>query len=115
MLFRSGIEPTFESKPRKWGVRLNGTPLVSHVKKGADEVTFYLETRVSKTMPPIYYLDDWAIDDPMTLAAIKSYMPDHNSNAEWQGLLESDEIIIRDFALSSIKSISIDGEVLEVV
>jgi hypothetical protein len=103
------IEP-FIPKERKWGVRINGTPLVVHVKKGESGPTFYMECRVLSTYhEPEYYLDGRFVDMIPLRDEILSFITPKGSNAEWQGVTQ--EIIIRDYALNSIREVKMDKEV----
>lgn len=107
---KEGIEPTFEPKPRKWGVRLNGTPLIVHVRAGDTEPTFYMECRVlSVNHEPQYYLDGRFVDMLPLRDAILSYIAAPSSNAAWQGV--TDEVVVRDYALNSILQVKMDKEV----
>ena len=102
------IEP-FTPKPRKWGVRINGTPLVVHVKKGDDKPRYYMECRVLQTNhEPQYYLDGKFVDSIPLRDQILSFISKPSSNAAWQGVTE--EVIIRDFALESIVQVKMDKE-----
>lgn len=103
------IEP-FTPKPRKWGVRINGTPLVIHVKKGEDKPRYYMECRVlSVNHEPEYYLDGRFVDSIPLRDQILSFISAPSSNAAWQGV--TDEIILRDYALDSIVQVKMDKEV----
>ena len=99
---KEGVEPDFTPAPRKWGVRINGTPLVEH--KGQ----YYLEVRWLRTMSSFLTLDREEVKDEETLADIKSFIPTKSSNAEHQGL--EDEIILRDYKLESIRALIYGGE-----
>lgn len=102
------IEP-FTPKPRKWGVRINGTPLVIHVKKGEDKPRYYMECRVLQTNhEPQYYLDGRFVDSIPLRDQILSFISPKSSNAAWQGV--ADEIILRDYALDSIVQVKMDKE-----
>lgn len=102
------IEP-FTPKPRKWGVRINGTPLVIHVKKGEDSPRYYMECRVLQTNhEPEYYLDGVFVDSIPLRDQILSFISPKSSNAAWQGV--TDEIILRDYALDSIVQVKMDKE-----
>lgn len=102
------IEP-FTPKPRKWGVRINGTPLVIHVKKGEDKPRYYMECRVLQTNhEPEYYLDGVFVDNIPLRDQILSFISAPSSNAAWQGV--TDEIILRDYALDSIVQVKMDKE-----
>jgi hypothetical protein len=111
-LMMEGSEPTFAAQAPKWGTRIPGTPLISHVKKGSDITSFYLMTRVLRSSPADYFLDGVFVDSIPMLAAIMGDMPARYSNAKHQGIEK--EVIIRTFKLDSIRAITMDGETLVV-
>jgi hypothetical protein len=43
-----------EIHPRKWGVRLDGTPYVVHMKKGETELRIYLEMNVFRCISTVF-------------------------------------------------------------
>ena len=81
-----------------------------HCKKGETETNAYLMTRVLKSSPSEYYLDNKIVDDVPTLDAIRGDMNKSYSNKKHQGV--ENEVIIRTFRLSSIKAITMDGKTL---
>lgn len=96
---KEGNEEEFVAKPRKWGQRIHGTPLVEH--KGQ----YYMETRFLNTPhSPTFFLDGKEIDKSL----IAEWLKDSGSNAEHQGLEK--EIIIRDYKLGNIKEAKLLGE-----
>lgn len=96
-LEREGEEPDFIAEPRKWGVRLTGTPLVKH------KDSYYLETKVEKSHAE-YFMDGKEIDKE----EIKPYLRDTSSITE-------KPLYIRDYSIDSIKSIRINGESYNVI
>ena len=100
-LTKEGKEADFEAKPRKWGERLTGTPLVFH----KDE--YYLEARFLNNEPKVeYFLDN---TESVDKEVFESFLPPKNNSSikEHQGLEE--EIIIRDFKVRNIREITLDG------
>jgi len=99
-LAREDKTAEFVAKPRKWGTRLNGTPLVEH--KG----NFYLEMKVERSLGYRYEdLQGNPLDDA-TMAQVKAFMP-IKAKPQTQGT--DKEIILRDYRLSSILSITYKG------
>jgi len=97
---KEGNTPDFVSSPRKWGNRIPKTPLVEHKGK------LYLECRfLSLVGTPKYMVDDMTFIDESALA---NWLVKKKSNAGHQGV--TNEIILRDFSLSSILEIHIDNE-----
>lgn len=109
-LMAEGKEPEFVPKELSWGVRIPGTPLLQHRKKGESEVSTYLMTRVLKSSPSSFFLDGKHIDDLPTLDLVLGHMRQPYSNKAHQGV--DKEIIIRTFKLDSIRAITLDGETL---
>lgn len=97
-------EAAFVPHARKWGERIQGTCLIQH--KGQ----VYLEAKPNgKPSASEYFCDGQSIDK----SEIALYLPKVNSNAEHQGVEK--EIIIRDFKLSSISAIKLQGEQYEII
>jgi len=99
-LLKEGKEPEFVAKPRKWGEKLPGTPLIFH--KGE----YYLEARFLNNDPKVEYLVDGIVTEK---AVLETYLPVKNTESikEHQGLNE--EIIIRDFKVQNIREITVGG------
>lgn len=97
-------EATFVPHARKWGERIQGTCLIQH--KGQ----VYLEAKPNGKPSASEYLFD---GEPIEKAKIALYLPKENSNADHQGVEK--EIIIRDFKLSSIAEIKLQGEQYEII
>jgi hypothetical protein len=109
------VQPAdFKSAGRAWGVRLRGTPFVTHKSKQ------YVEVRVLKT-----------IDDPRYFAAdgteipadqVKPFLPKRKEGERQQraGVPADDVVICRDYGLTDlpdgwgIRKLSINGEVYDV-
>ena len=88
---------TFELKPRTWGVRIDGTPLVEH--KGQH----YLEVIFLKAGETSYRLDH----KPVQKSAIQG-LPERKDGG--QGGLEN-LVIIRSYKLDSLVRVTLDKEV----
>ena len=107
-LSREGKTPDAEAKPRKWGQRIKGTPLVEHTNK-AGEYRLYLEAKC-ESVNSVKYVDGEgnAIDK----ADIAEWLQERSAKSSTQANVEN-EIILRDYALDSIEWIAIDGHKLE--
>jgi hypothetical protein len=99
---REGKESNFEAEPRKWGVRINGTPIVEHKGKK------YLEVKVERYLDSEYYHGKTKlnVDD------IKPYMYAKKKPAN-QGLEKV--VQVRDFNIDNIKSVKYAGDLYEVI
>ena len=111
----------FESEPRKWGVRLheeNGSkkrmlPLVGHPWHkstiNADELrqmppeALYLELRVGESLGHHYTLGERVVTDE----EVQPYLPVRNEGARQQ---VENPVILRDYKLVNILSITMNGE-----
>jgi hypothetical protein len=106
-----GLDHDFIAQAPKWGTRIPGTPLISHIKKGSDITSFYLMTRVLRSSPASYYLDGNQILDAPLLDEVLGHTKATYSNKS-QGTEK--EICIRTFKLDSIRAITLDSETLVV-
>lgn len=97
-LTKEGKEADFVPQPRKWGVHVPGTPLVLH--KNA----YYLEARFLNNEPKTEYLLD---GQPVDKAIFETYLPG-KKEVKSQGT--DKEIIIRDFKIESMRSITFGGK-----
>jgi len=96
-----GKSTTFEVKPRVWGVRIEGTPLIEHNGR------FYLEVIFLKSGDTSYMLDDQPIKkDLINGLPVKK--------ASGQGGL-NDQVIIRSFKIESLSRITINKETYLIV
>lgn len=96
LLEKQGQTADFEAQPRKWGDRVKGTPLVQY--KG----DFYLECKVEKSLSHTYHRPDGtALSD----TEINPYRP---AKKDHQG--PKDAVMLRDYKLTSIVGINIDGK-----
>lgn len=89
---RESLEVDFEAKPRQWGKRIKGTPLVEHKDK------YYLEVKVQGAESD-YFQDNNRVD----VDKIKPWM--YNSKSR-QGVEK--EVIVRDYSLDNISRIKIN-------
>ena len=85
---------TFELKPRTWGVRVEGTPIVEHKGENYLEVIFLKSGKVS------YTLDHKPVDKSEIIG-----IPDKTEGT--QGGLE-DKVIIRTYKIGSIVRLTLD-------
>lgn len=99
---REGETADFEAAPRQWGERIPGTFLVKH-----ESGKLYLETKVEKSLGCEYFAADGSRIDA---AKIAPYLPSKGGNR--QGVEK--EVLVRDYALDSIRAISLKGEDLVV-
>ena len=98
---REGSETDFEAVERKWGRRINGTPVIEHKNK------YYLEVKVERTLDTEYKLGD----DIVSYENLKPYFYARSVNQ--QGV--ENEIKVRDFSLDSLKGLKYNGELFEIV
>jgi hypothetical protein len=104
---REGKEPDFIPTPRKWGTRLTDSPFVSHVLKTTGEHKLYLEVRILRSIEHVYYQPSKKriIDDEI----VKPYLKDKSESNKLHQDLEK-EIILRDYHVKNIITITIDGQ-----
>ena len=105
---REGKQIDFDVKPRKWGTRIKGTPLVEHTKKDGS-YHLYLEAKVEKVNSTKYVLADGT---EIAKDEFAEYMTPPSAPSTTQDGLDK-EIILRDYALENIVSFKGDG--LEIV
>ena len=99
-LAREGQQADFVAKPRKWGRHIEGTPLVEH--KGNS----YVELKVEKSLG---YRFEHFNGTPFTDAETAAWLASHpiKSRPTTQGTEK--EIILRDYKVDSIISITYRG------
>jgi hypothetical protein len=95
---KEGVEPDFEALPRKWGTRIPKTSLVEH--KGE----LYLETKINRVIDTKYILDGQEVQ----YGDIEQYLRAKPQSSGRQGV--NNEIILRDYKLSSIVAITMFGQ-----
>lgn len=91
---REGKENNFEPLPRKWGQKIQGTPLI------VNKDQYYLELKVEKSDSE-YIMNG----KPVDYESIKPYTYSSKSRQDLDK-----EVILRDYNLSSIRKISLQGE-----
>lgn len=94
---REGVEGDFVSHPRAWGVRMPRTPFVQH------NDTLYLELKVQKSVDEPSYVN--AAGETVNINLIREHLPASSSSSR-QGVEK--EIILRDYKMESITSITMD-------
>lgn len=95
---REGKATDFESHPRQWGTRLDGTPFVAH------NGLLYLELKIEKSVDEPSYVD---VDgNEIALANIQPHLPQRSSSSRQE---VDKEIILRDYKMDSITSITFNG------
>lgn len=97
----------FEPAPRKWGTRIKRTdgtvtPLVEH--KGQ----YYLEMKVERSLG-YEYRKDGAVIDPKV---VEAFLPERKEGARQE---VDNPVILRDYSIDSIRQITLDGIVYEIV
>lgn len=98
-LEQEGIDPdNFTLSPRKWGTRLPNVPMVVH-----DNGSEYLEVIFKKSGEVEYYVGG------VLTPADQINLPTR-SEAVQGGLSDDNKVILRTYALESIKSITIEGD-----
>lgn len=95
---REGKVADFEAAPRQWGERIPGTFLVRH-----DSGKLYAEVKVEKSLGTEYFD---ASGNRLLPDMVKPYLPSNGGSR--QGVEK--EVPVRDYALDSIRAISIKGE-----
>ena len=94
---REGAEADFEAAPRQWGVKV--TPmLVEHKGKT------YLETKVERSLGYVF-LD--ANGRELSADQVAPFLPARSGSNRQE---TEKEILVRDYALESIRSLSMGGE-----
>ena len=99
---REGKEADFAAQPRKWGARIEGTPLVEH--KGQ----IYLEAKQERVLETHYFLENGSVDAEV----IEPYLTP-KSLCGRQGVDE--EVVLIDVKLENISAITMFGEVYDVI
>lgn len=105
---REGNDEQFEAEPRAWGVRIQRadgtlTPIVEHKGK------YYIEAKVERSLGYEYMWNG----EPIEEERIREFLPKRSPSSGRQEVERP--VIIRDYSVDSIKSITFDGEELQVV
>lgn len=98
-LAKEDKESDFESKPRKWGEKIAGTPLVKHKDK------FYLEMKAQNGQSD-YFNDQGRVSK-------EDIKPWEYAKSSRQGL--ENEVIIRDFSIDNISRVKINKEEYNII
>jgi hypothetical protein len=101
---REGGEADFEAAPRQWGERIKGTSLVRH-----ESGKLYLETKVERSLGCEYFAADGS---RIEAEAIAPYLPSKGGSGRQE---VEKPVLVRDYALDSIKGVTIKGEDFVVV
>lgn len=87
----------FEARDRQWGERIAGTVLVMHKDR------LYLETKVEKSLSHQYFTES---GKPLSDADVAPFLPSRGKSRQ----NVAREIIVRDYALDSIRVIVTGGK-----
>jgi len=101
---REGVE-ALPVQERTWGERIENTPLVFYKGK------FYLETKPEKVLEDVTYLAD---GKEVAKESIERFLPKKKKGTSTQANLKK-KILVRDYAISSIKKMTHNGETYEIV
>jgi hypothetical protein len=93
---REGMTPDFVAESRKWGQRVEGTPIVTHNGK------FYVEAKVERSEIMGYIMPDLSVVDENEVA---KWLPNRHSGRQHV----EKAIVLRDFAVENIRSMRIKG------
>lgn len=96
----------FVAEPRKWGKRIQQSAFVRHIPKKENEKRVYLEQKVERSLGYQFYIDDVPVDASEVLPFVRE------SNSDRQGV--DKKIILRDYRLSSIEYITMQGDTFKV-
>ena len=91
MASREGKEIVFDVKPRIWGERLHGTPLVHYTGK------YYLEAKCERVLEMDYYDQEGNKLDKEEMSQFKSKKYKSSTQAQLAG-----EVVLRDYSLGSL-------------
>lgn len=95
--------PEFVAEPRSWGERLPQTGLVKHGEN------YYVEIKVQRAIETTYLIDGRpATDDE--LEDLKRYLPKKKEGTRQQ---VEKPVILRDYKVESIKSVTMNGQTIE--
>ena len=91
MASKEGKEIVFDVKPRKWGERLDGTPLVHYVGK------YYLEAKCERVLEMDYYNQE---GDKLDKEEMSEFVPKRKKSST-QAQLDG-EVVLRDYSLDNL-------------
>jgi hypothetical protein len=95
---REGLEQDFVAQPRKWGIRIAGTPFVEH------NGNLYLEAKIEKSLD--YRYED-AKGSEIDIALVNPFLPAARKPSTQT---QEKEIMLRDYNMSNVVGITMDGE-----
>lgn len=99
---REGLAGTFEAQPRKWGVRVAGTPIVTHKGKT------YLEAKVERSIGHGYLVNGRR----MAKAKVSPFLRP-STKPSTQAHIEK-MVILRDYSLDNILRVRMGGKVYNI-
>ena len=91
MASREGKEIVFDIKPRQWGERMDGTPLVRHLGK------YYLEAKCERVLEMDYYNQE---GDKLDKEEMSQFLPKRKRSST-QAKLDG-EVVLRDYSLDNL-------------
>ncbi len=91
---REGMVADFVAEPRKWGQRVEGTPIITHNGK------FYVEAKVERSEIMGYIMPDLSSVDPEEVA---KWLPNRHSGRQ----AVEKPIVLRDFSIENIRSMKL--------
>lgn len=101
-LATEGKVADFEPKPLPWGTRVEDSPIIEHGGK------FYLQVIFQKGGESEYLLDNKVVDKGNIQG-----LDDKPADSGRQGLEDDNAVVVRTFALDSIREIRMLGEVVK--
>jgi hypothetical protein len=100
-LIAEGKDPDkFNLKPRRWGKRIKGTPIIEHIKAGETHKRFYIEVIFLKAGNVSFQLDGQPIDKADVIGLTKK------KESEQGGLDKS--VIVRTYEIASLTRITLN-------
>lgn len=108
---REGKIPDFEAEPRRWGDRLQNSPFVVYLKNRQKSPDFYLEMQIKKIKNLQYFYSEGKHKSRLDYDEIAPFLVPPNEPIKQQ--LDS-PVILRDYNIKNIRTISFLGEVYKV-
>lgn len=99
----NGAVEHFISDPRKWGQRIHGSAFVRHIHKDSGEKRVYVEFKHQNSLGYQYFIDGLPVD----ASEVEPHLRDKSESSRQQ---VENEVILRDYRLSSIEHITFGGE-----
>lgn len=103
---REGLDADFVPNARKWGSRVKKTPFIEHTNKQG-EYKRYLEMKVERSLGTDYFVDGLPARSEDVTPSLKS------RGESRQGV--DKEVIVRDYALENILTITCGGTKYDLV